>query len=226
MRGDNVVVEEREEIPSGAAVRVPDVLGLITLRDVAEGEVILMQDVAPISFTEGMTLTRNLQLLLEDKIAVALPADDILSKWGAVLPGDQVDVLFTIDVILETPMLLEEILAIEEGFQPVERDQSLDRASVLALQDLEVLQIIEEPQPEYPAQQQGEDAPSPELPRRAMILKIDPQDAVILKYLLDSGTKIDVALRSPANDALFDVEAVNINYLMLRYGISVPQPLE
>jgi Flp pilus assembly protein CpaB len=224
IRGDSVLVEERDQIPSGAVVRVPDVLGLITLRDFAQGEVLLMQDLAPVDFTEAITLTRNLHILLEDKIAVALPADDVLSKWGAVLPGDSVDVLFTMDMILETPMLLDEIITLEGDFQRVERDQSMDQATVLALQDLEVLQIIEEPQVQVT--QEGDEPPPAELPRRAMILKIDPQDAVILKYLRDTATKIDVALRSPINDALFEVESVNINYLMLRYGIAVPQPLE
>jgi Flp pilus assembly protein CpaB len=224
IRGDNVVVEERDQVPSGAVVRVPDVLGLITLRDFAQGEVLLMQDVAPVSFTEGITLTRNLHLLLEDKIAVALPANDVLSKWGAVLPGDSVDVLFTKDIILETPMHLEEIITMEGGFQRVERDQSMDKVAVLALQDLEVLQIIEEPQVQVT--QEGDEPAPAALPQRALILKIDPQDAVILKYLRDTATTMDVALRSPINDDLFEVEAVNINYLMLRYGISVPEPLE
>jgi hypothetical protein len=35
-----------------------------------------------------------------------------------------------------------------------------------------------------------------------------------------------LALRAPENDTLFNVQPVNINYLMLRYGIVLPQPLE
>ena len=48
----------------------------------------------------------------------------------------------------------------------------------------------------------------------------------MLKYLRDSGGSIQLALRSGENDALFTVQPVNINYLMLRYGIVLPQPLE
>lgn len=228
LRADNVAVEERQEIPSGAAVRVQDVLGLMTLRDIAAGEVILMQDVASMGLTAGISETRNLPLLLgNDKIAVALPANDILSKWGAVLPGDHVDVLFTIDVVLETPMKLEDIVTTEEGqlYQGLQRDQSLDNVSVLTLQDLEVLQILEEPLPE--TAQQGQQQPAATEPRaRALILKINPQDAVVLKYLIDSVGTIDLALRSPTNSTLFTVQPVNINYLVLRYGIVLPQPLE
>ena len=58
------------------------------------------------------------------------------------------------------------------------------------------------------------------------MLKIDPQDAVVLKYLRDSVGSIDLALRSETNSTLFDTQPVNINYLVLRYGIVLPQPLE
>jgi Flp pilus assembly protein CpaB len=216
IRADNVTVEERQEIPSGAAVRVQDVLGTMTTRDIALGEVILMQDVTSLGAQRDLP-----QLLGDDRIAVALPADDILSQWGAVLPGDHVDVLFSLDVILDTPMKLEDI---PPEYVPVERDQSMDQVSMLALQNLEVLQILEEPQPKAPEGQQQE--VQIKLPRRALVLKIAPQDALVLKYLRDSIGTVDVALRSPTNMALFEAQPVNINYLVLRYGILVPQPLE
>jgi len=221
IRVDNVVSEERSITPSGAAVQIQDVLGRVTLRDIAQGEVILMQDL-----TSEISGTRNLPFLLgDDKIAVALPTNDILGNWGAVAPGDHVDVLFTLDVLLETPLPFEIRAMEEEGttLQVVERDQSLDKVSVLSLQNLEVLQVIEEPVPSQQQQQQQQQAP---LPQRALILKIDPQDAMVLKYLIDSTGKIDLALRSPTNNTLFNVEPVNINYLMLRYGIRLPEPLE
>ena len=174
-----------------------------------------------------MIRRRNLPLLLgNDKIAIAMPADDILSKWGAVAPGDHVDVLFSIDVLLETPLPADILKMAQEGtpFSPVERDQSLDKVSVLSLQNLEVLQVIEEPTAVESQQQQQQQPVT--LPPKALILKIDPQDALVLNYLIDSVGKISLALRSPTNNALFDVEAVNINYLVLRYGIRLPEPLQ
>jgi hypothetical protein len=103
----------------------------------------------------------------------------------------------------------------------LERDQTMDNVSVLALQNLQVLQIIEEP-----TQQPVEEGETPPPRNRALVLKIDPQDAVVLKYLRDSLSVLDLALRNPENETLFSVEPVNINYLVLRYGISLPQPLE
>ena len=223
IRADMVRLEERNEIPSGAINEMGTVLGGLALRDIAEGQVLRVQDVQPAEFEQPVTLD-----LGDDQIAVALPADDVLSQWGAVAVGDHVDVLLTLDVILESPMYPEEILTLAEGetVQRVERDQSLDNVSVLVLQNLEVLRIIQEPQAE--AQQQGRQDQEEEIApaRRALILKISPQDAVLLKYFRDSTGQIDLALRSPDNGTLFDVEPVNINYLIRRYGITLPEPLE
>jgi Flp pilus assembly protein CpaB len=233
LRGDMLRVDNFETVPDGAFTNAEELIGATVARTLAEGEPILEDDVEPP--IEEMT-REEIYEYLEDDLAVAVPADDILSAWGTVLPGAHVDLLFTLDVILETPMYPEETIVLQEGetIQDVERDQSMDDVSVLVLQDLEVLRIIEEPQAEEAAaqqqqqqqqqQQEGEEALSPV--RQALLLRVGPQDAVILKYLLDSEGIIDVALRDPENNTLFDVEPVNINYLMLRYGIELPEPLE
>lgn len=218
---DNVTLTEREDFPSGAAFDVTDVLGGVTLRDFAQGEVLVMQDIVVFSDT------RNIRFQLEDKLAVALPAEDILSKWGTIVQGDRVDLFVSLDVILETPMYIEDIRTAEEAnLYQIDRDQSMDDVAVLTLQNLEVLQIIEEPQTQTQQQgpQQQQQVPAPRA--KALLLKIDPQDAVVLKYLQDSVGRITLALRSPEEDALFEVQPVNINYLMLRYGIVLPEPLQ
>lgn len=222
VRVDWVALQPQDDIPSGAMMSVDEVVNHKAVNDIAANEVVLAEDIE----LEDMSPSVGLGIP-EDKIAVALPADDILSGWGAVVPGDHVDVLFTVDVILETAMYPEEVVRVEEGevLQRLERDQSLDQVSVLTLQNLEVLQIIEEPQVSVEEGQAGEDQPA-SIPRRALVLAINPQDAVILKYLRDTAGIIDIALRSPENGTLFSTEPVNINYLILRYGIVLPEPLQ
>ena len=214
---DKLRVEARTELVTGMVLeqqqeRVQDA---IATRDIAPGAIITTDDFRRI----GEVSTGSIALLLEDEIAVTLPADDILSNWGAVLPGDHVDVLITFDVILETPMYPADVVARGEQLVGIDRDERMDNVSALTLQNLEVLQILQEPQPE---QQEEGVAPA----RRALLLKIDPQDAVVLKYLQDSDATIDLALRNPENSTLYSVEPVNINYLVLRYNIALPEPLE
>ena len=214
IRIDMVTLQEKEQVPSGAAVAPKDVENCVALRNIAQGEAILMQEIFCAGDEGG--------LQLEDKIAVALPANDILSKWGVILPGDHIDVLVSMDVILETPMYPWDLRTVEDlALYGIERDQSMDKVSVLTLQNLEVLRIVEEPAPE------GEQDPENPIPRsRALLVKADPQDAVVLKYLLSMGASISLAQRDPEWEALFNVQPVNINYLVLRYGIVLPQPLE
>jgi len=219
IRIDNVKLEARADIPSGAFVEPNKVVGQRAAHDIAVGEVIRVQDVITGS---------NSSDIPEDRVVVAVPADDILSGWGAVLPGDHVDVLFTLDLILETPMYPEETITLQEGesIQRLERDQSLDNVSVLTLQNLEVWRVIEAPISEPEAVQEQQAGEEPVVREKALLLKVDPQDAVVLKYLLDSEGKIDLALRSPTNQTLFDVDSVNINYLLLRYGMALPEQPE
>ncbi len=224
VRVDWVALQPQDDIPSGAMMSVDEVVNHRALNDIAVNEVVVVQDIEP-EDTPG----QGIWDVPPDKIAVALPADDILSQWGAVVEGDHVDVLFTVDVILETPMYPEEVIRVEEGevIQRLERDQSLDQVSLLILQDLEVLRIIDEPQV---AAEEGEQTPEEQAaatpPRRALVLAIDPQDAVVLKYVRDTAGIIDVAVRNPENGTLFSTEPVNINYLILRYGIVLPEPLQ
>jgi Flp pilus assembly protein CpaB len=217
IRVDYVMLEERnlDEIPSGAFVAVTDLTeeDAIALRDIGQGEILVMEDFYfPGAGGQGIP---------DDKVRVALPAQDILSKWGAILPGDHVDVLITMDVILEKPMYPWDLRTVEElGLYGVERDQTYDYVSVLTLQNLEVVQILDEPAPEQ------QDPDQPVVRNQALILQTDPQDAVVLRYLLVVVGRVTLAKRGAENEALFNVQPVNINYLMLRYGVILPQPLE
>ena len=219
IRVDYVELVKRnvDEVPSGAFVAVTDLVDrdAVALRNIGQGEIILAEDVyIPEAGEDGG--------IPDDKVLVALPAQDILSKWGAVLPGDHVDVMITMDVILEKPMYPWDLRTVEElELYGIERDQSMDDVSILTLQNLEVVQIIEEPLAE--GEQETEE---PVLRNRALILQADPQDAVVLRYMLDAVGGVSLAKRGADNEALFNVQPVNINYLMLRYGVVLPQPLE
>jgi pilus assembly protein CpaB len=56
-------------------------------------------------------------------------------------------------------------------------------------------------------------------PAAAVLLAMDPQDALVLKYLRDSGASQDLALRSPAATENFETAPVNGEYMLQRYQI-------
>lgn len=196
-----------DSIRSGAVVRTQDAVGRITLTEFNQGEIVLAQNLLEIT-EEGAPEEAEVSLaeaLNEDEVAVALRATDLMSRFGVLHAGDKVDLLFSVNVVGKT------------------YQEDVPRGGLVALtavQDLEILQIVSA----RPAAEEGEEEEQPQ--ERLIILIADPQEAVILKYLKDSGGVIDFALRAPTSEQLFEVEPVTINYLATRYGIVPPEPLD
>jgi len=197
----------QDSIRSGAIVTEDDAIGKITLTELNQGEMILAQNLLDVT-AEGEPERGEPSLaeaLEEDEVAVSLRATDLMSRFGILQAGDKVDLLFSINVVGKT------------------YQEEVPRGGLVALnalQNLEILQIVTTKTQEEGAEEEA----APE--ERFIVLIADPQQAVILKYLKDSGGVIDFALRSPASEQLFDVEAVTINYLAERYTIVPPEPLD
>jgi Flp pilus assembly protein CpaB len=209
----DVSTEEQSanDIPSGAIFKTEDAIGRIADRTMLPGDILLAQNLVEsfpstsLESTEIATGTVNFnQALGEDLVAVALPATDRLSMEGILLPGDRVDLLFSTDVVGQ-----------QEG--------TGGKVSVYAIQDLEVLQIIYQPPPKSDEAETEPELP-PQLPK-TILLAIDPQDAVVLKYAIDTETSIDLALRAEDNRRDFEVDAVTINTLSERYEFFAPRPV-
>ena len=211
-------VEVRElpedSIRSGAVVKIEDAIGRVTLTELNEGEIILAQNLLEIT-AEGVPEEAEVSVagaLNEDEVAVALPATDLMSRFGVLQAGDKVDVLFFVNVVGKT-----------YAYVQCDECEKVPRGGLVALttvQDLEILQIVAE----QPTAEKGGGEQQPG--ERVIVVIADPQEAVILKYLKDSGGVIDFALRSPTNERLFETEPVTINYLARRYGIIPPEPLD
>ncbi|MFN2195239.1 MAG: hypothetical protein ACK2UW_03850, partial [Anaerolineales bacterium] len=58
---------------------------------------------------------------------------------------------------------------------------------------------------------------------RAYMLAMNPQDALVLKYLIDTGGNFDIVLRNPNANQLFELEPVFDEYLLDRYQLDVPR---
>ncbi len=213
----DISTEERplEEVPSGAVFKTDDAVGRIAVRSIAAGQVLLAQNLVEsftptnLDQTAATTATVNFnQALGEDLVAFALPVTDKLSKEGILLAGDHVDLLFSTDVV-----------GSQEG--------TGGKVSVYAIQDLEILQITYQPPPDAQADAKKEDQsaePAPLVPK-TLILAINPQDAVVLKYAIDTQSPLDLVLRGQNNRRRFDVDAVHINTVSERYRFDSPRPV-
>ena len=195
-----------EAIPSGAIFRIEDAAGKFALQSVPAGEPVLAQNLVAPPSGPGSTLTSTVQLstlLPEDKVAVALPADDLLAKSGDIGIGDRVDVIGTLIVI---------------GAQEGEAGQ----VTLMHLQNLPVVKVLEK------IPETASNDPSKVVRREiiGLVVAVDPQDAVILRYFVDANVRLAIDLRSPELTSTFEVVPVTVNYIADLYGIQTPRPLE
>jgi Flp pilus assembly protein CpaB len=213
----DISTEERpvEEVPSGAIFKTDDAVGRIATRSMQPGQVMLTQYLiesfssAGIEPADIITETVNFNAaLVEVLVAFAFTVTDRLSKEGILLSGDHVDLLFSTNVVGQ-----------QEG--------AGGKVSIYAIQDVEILQVIYQPVPTEETDEQETDkveAESPLVPK-TLILAMEPQDAVVLKYAIDTESPLDLVLRAGENERFFDVDSVHINTISERYRFTAPKPL-
>jgi Flp pilus assembly protein CpaB len=196
-----------EDIPSGAIFRVEDAVGKYTLIEFKAGSPLLAQNlVAPLS-GPGSSITSTVKLaalLPNDKVGVVLAAGDLMSQSGDVDIGDRVDILASMVVV---------------GDQEGEAGQ----VSLMSLQNVSVIKVLQEVQSSGSSGQSGQAPPRTKI--TGLVLAVDPQDAVILKYFIDANAKVSIDVRPPKLTSIFVVLPVSINYIADKYGIQVPKPL-
>jgi Flp pilus assembly protein CpaB len=109
------------------------------------------------------------------------------------------------------------------------------------IQDVIVLQMgdfpTESSQPTPVPTQSAEAVPTPTpLPNKAIVgttptvpdmitLIVTPQDAVTLNYMIYSGAKLTLVLRSSGDDTRVQTEAVTLQFLMDQYKVPIPAKL-
>ncbi len=77
---------------------------------------------------------------------------------------------------------------------------------------------------------EGEATPTPEivfptptpLPPDVVLLAMQPQQQLLLRYALETGADIDLALRGVNDGQLYPVQNVDIGYLLERFNIEIP----
>jgi Flp pilus assembly protein CpaB len=189
-----------DDLPSGAIFRVEDVVGKFALDRIEAGQPVLAQNLVTLSSSAGITTTTKLSALLPaDKIAVVLPAVDLLSRSGAVDTGDHIDILASLAVASS---------AEGKGGQ----------VTLLTLQDVAVVKSLQEVAQNSSGQAQPAKV-------TGLIVAVDPQDAVTLKYFVDAGANVSIGLRPPRLTSIFEVVPVTINYLADKFGIKPPELL-
>jgi pilus assembly protein CpaB len=182
--------------PEGALQQTSQAIGKVTTVELYPGEPLLIQRLVDPNVTPANG--RNAVVLDGDKVLMAFPADDLMSKVGVLRPGDHVDLLATLDF-------------------PADRGAGGgggedEPATFNVLQNLTIAATVS-----LPSGAQAEEAASSAPP--ALLLTVSPQDALTLKYVKDAGGRIDIVVRAPGAEGPFTTEPVDLNYMIDKFQI-------
>jgi pilus assembly protein CpaB len=179
----------------------------------------------------------------EGKVAIAFPITRFSSVGYDIKAGDHVDVLLSARFIdrdeekqSATDTLefrLEMLTKFENaGLESATLDMpsfKTEARSVtqLIVQNAGVLEVGTGATP-TPPPVEGEEgaAPAPPPPPDMVILVVDPQDALVLKYARENNFILDLVLRAAGDEAPNDTEAVTLEYMIRRFNISLPPKLQ
>lgn len=200
-------------VPEGAIPAPEQAVGKFTVTRITKGQIVLGNQLSATKRSGNLALS-----VPSGKVAIALPMTDLMSTNGAVKPGDRVDILLTIN--------LAELQAKDPSAAAAASNQGSGRNPVTqaTLRNVEVLVVGEV---DTGAQSSGSTIGTTSGQRSvsAVIVLVDAQEALILKYAKDSGGVIDLALRAPEDNAVVKTNPVTIDYLFERFDFRRPGPI-
>jgi Flp pilus assembly protein CpaB len=179
----------------------------------------------------------------EGKVAVAFPITRFSSVGYGIQSGDHVDVLLSarfidreeekqsardsIDFRVEVMERLTAANVESASFEIPLFEAKARPVTQLIVQNAGVLRVGAWATP-TPVPTEGEEgAPAPaSAPPDMVVLVVSPQDALVLKYARENNFILDLALRAAGDENPITTEAVTLEYMIRRFGISFPPQLQ
>jgi pilus assembly protein CpaB len=195
-----------DAVPETALQDIEQVEGKISTVQLYPGEVVLEPRLLDPNVTANNG--RIALVLSEDEILMAFPASDLLSQVGVLKAGDRVDFLFTHDLPIDRDTGFLPGVG-ETGTVAGESAEGAESETVTfnLMQNVTIAAVVRQ------VNEEGEETGSP----RALLLTIDPQDALVLKYMKDVGAVVDLVLRAPDAEGEFALEPVDLDYVINGY---------
>jgi pilus assembly protein CpaB len=140
---------------------------------------------------------------------------DLLAGQVGFKPGDRLDILLSLK--LSQAAAAAGITADSGG-----SSSGSGMSTQTTLQNIEIFAIGEQAQAGVQASSGGVSART-SASAQPLALLVDHQDAIIIKYIKDSGGTIDFALRSSDEERIVRTDAVTVDSIAERFRFRVPQ---
>jgi pilus assembly protein CpaB len=230
-----------DNVPPDVIADEAELIGKIAKTEIFQGQPIVRSMLAEI--IQGSDAASAIP---EGRVALAFPITRFSSVGFGIEAGDHVDVLLsgrfidrdeekdnardTLDFRLE--MMTKFLNAGVEATtleMPIFQTQARP-VTQLIVQNAGVLKVgaWATPTPVPVEVEEGEEAPPPPPPPPPdmIILVVEPQDALVLKYARENNFIMDLVLRGAGDEAPFPTEAVTLEYMIRRFNISFPPELQ
>jgi Flp pilus assembly protein CpaB len=225
--------------PPDVIADVSELIGKVAKTDIFQGQPIVRSMLTEI--VEGSDAAFAIP---EGRVAVAFPITRFSSVGYGIQSGDHVDVFLSARFIDREEEKQAARDSIDFRVEVMERLTGADVESAsfeiplfeakarpvtqLIVQNAGVLRVgaWATPTP-VPVEEGEEGAPAPPpAPPDMVILVVSPQDALVLKYARENNFILDLALRAAGDENPITTEAVTLEYMIRRFGISFPPQLQ
>ena len=204
-------------VPRDALTSIEAGLGKIVTAHLIQGEMVLQHHLA-----DPTNVSHDIGYIIsDDQVLMAFPATDLMSGLGVLQRGDVVDILASMTVEISPTNITAAPGVNDTNEEKLTRTFTFD-----ALQRVQISAIVADVVKETETTNNGEAQPTPnpaDMRVRAYLFALNPQDALVLKNMIDVGATFDIVLRSPTSNILFDVSPVTEEYLLQRYELQIPK---
>ena len=209
-----------ELIPRDAERNIQEVEGKITKIQMVSGEIVLKHHLAnPTNVSHDVAF-----IISDDLVLMAFPAQDLMSDLNVLQRGDLVDILVSIEEKI-TPvesdpekLITGEETPSETKWFTFDAMQAIEISAIIA--DIKYQEEDRTTVSGTDINQEIQPTPQPsDVNVKAYLLAVTPQDALVLKNLIDIGGKFDIVLRAPTNIQFFDLDPVTLEYLVDKYEL-------
>jgi hypothetical protein len=149
----------------------------------------------------------------ETHVLLAFPASDLMSRQSIIKRGDIVDIFATLTTTLETEDETGEVTT-ESTSVTFDSMQHLDITAM-------VVDIVTEDGTRTGDPGEDENVPRQRVIIQAYLLALDPQNALTLKYLKDTGSIFDFVVRAPTSTGQFNLTPITNEYIKELYGLEI-----
>jgi pilus assembly protein CpaB len=212
--------------PAGAIATPDEAVGKFAVSTIYKDQIVL----------QGHVSVAKRQSSLSDRVPVGkvvmwFPMPDILSGNVGFKPGDRLDILLTLPLSQTQPSTASTDNggatsgATGGSTAPAVTaapPKSSGMSTQTTLQNVEIFALGERVESGVTAGPTGV-AAKPSNGNQPLALLLDHQDAIIVKYIKDSGGTIDLALRSADEDKIVRTDAVTVDSIAERFRFRIPQ---